>query len=337
MSKGKIGISKKSIGVLLMLLFAFSYSAMQVAVKKAGPNVPMMMKVLVRNVMNMSVIFCFVKAKGVSCYGEKKFQKSLLARDLFSFLGMTTLFYASTYAACQGDITVLHKMSPFFITILACLFLGEKLSKIQIPALLLAGVGAFLVANPKFNSDVTPLVVAFCSALATSCSYTLLSYFKDKVNGLTVIMHFTTFCVVASVCILTFGTYGVPYLVKAGYLAKDSIICKLLCTVCGKFFLPKGWALVYLLLGGLFGTIGQTCATYAYRFAPASEISIYNYSGVIFSMILGCVIAGDKIRPNSIIGGALVIGAAVMVFIYNNKVKSKKVDESPRECAKSIA
>lgn len=44
---------------------------------------------------------------------------------------------------------------------------------------------------------------------------------------------------------------------------------------------------VLLLLIGVFGSLGQAFITYAYRFAPASEISIYNYSGIIFSMILG--------------------------------------------------
>lgn len=46
--------------------------------------------------------------------------------------------------------------------------------------------------------------------------------------------------------------------------------------------------------------------TYAYRFAPASEISIYNYSGILFSIVLGAAILGEPVKSTSILGGALL-------------------------------
>ena len=87
---------------------------------------------------------------------------------------------------------------------------------------------------------------------------------------------------------------------------------------------------VLLLLIGVFGSLGQAFITYAYRFAPASEISIYNYSGIIFSMILGFFILGEPVKFTSVIGGALVAAASVMVYVYNNRSNKKAGDETTK-------
>ena len=89
-------------------------------------------------------------------------------------------------------------------------------------------------------------------------------------------------------------------------------------------------ATAYLLLIGVFGSLGQAFITYAYRFAPASEISIYNYSGIIFSMILGFFILGEPVKFTSVIGGALVAAASVMVYVYNNRSNKKAGDETTK-------
>ena len=75
------------------------------------------------------------------------------------------------------------------------------------------------------------------------------------------------------------------------------------------------------MLISLFGSLGQVFITYAYRFAPASEISIYNYSGILFSILLGAGILGEPVKSTSLLGGALVAVASIMVYIYGNSKK----------------
>ncbi|MFQ8819489.1 MAG: hypothetical protein ACLR8R_10270 [Oscillospiraceae bacterium] len=49
-----------------------------------------------------------------------------------------------------------------------------------------------------------------------------------------------------------------------------------------------------LILIGIFGAGGQIGLTYAYQKAPAAEVSIYDYSGIIFSAILGYVLLDES-------------------------------------------
>lgn len=268
-----------------MLLSAFLFAGMQVLIHMTG-ELPLMEQVFFRNIVSLILCFYLIKRHKLSMFGERKYQPLLFMRSGFGLLGLVSLFYAASRAN-QADVTILSKLSPFLITIFAALFLKEKISKVQVPALLIAFGGAFLVANPAFNSNLFPLFLAFCCAIFSSVSYTLLAYFKDKVDGITVIMHFSTFCVAVAI----------PFIAM-------------------NFVLPSPRQFFLLLLMGTFGGFGQIALTYAYRFAPAAEVSVYNYSGILFSMILGFLVLGQSLPLTSLLGGALVIAASLLIYKY---------------------
>ena len=274
-------LTQKQKGILLMIFSALLFSSMQIAVRLSGGRIPVMEQVFFRNSISLIVAFILIRRNHLSVFGPRKYQKWLFGRSFFGFLGVITVFYASNNAA-QADVAILSKLSPFLVTLFAVIFLKEKLSKVQIPALLLA--------NPSFNSNLWPLAMAFISSLTSGLAYTLLSYFKDKVDALTVIMHCSTFSMVASI----------PFMLA-------------------DFVWPTPFELVCLLAIGLFGSFGQICLTYAYRMAPASEVSVYNYAGIPFSMVLGFLFLGEGISPTSLAGGALVVAASVMVYLYSGR------------------
>ena len=53
-------------------------------------------------------------------------------------------------------------------------------------------------------------------------------------------------------------------------------------------------------------------------------------TGIIFSMILGFFILGEPVKFTSVIGGALVAAASVMVYVYNNRSNKKAGDETTK-------
>ena len=261
------GMSERTKGAVLMCTSAFLFSAMQIPISLSGTTIPIMEQVFFRNIVTLILSFILIMRSGGSLFGTKKNQPLLFVRSAFGFLGLITQFYAVAHAN-QGDVSTMMKLSPFMITLWAAIFLKEKIRKVQVPALLIAFLGAAFVANPAFNSNLFPLFMAFLCAFFSSVSYTLLAYFKNKVDGMTIIMHFSTFCV---------------------------------------------------LLIGVFGGFGQIALTYAYRLATAAEISIYNYSGIVFSIILGYVFLGEVLDVTSVIGCALVIIAALITYIFSGK------------------
>ena len=283
------GMSERTKGAVLMCTSAFLFSAMQIPISLSGTTIPIMEQVFFRNIVTLILSFILIMRSGGSLFGTKKNQPLLFVRSAFGFLGLITQFYAVAHAN-QGDVSTMMKLSPFMITLWAAIFLKEKIRKVQVSALLIAFLGAAFVANPAFNSNLFPLFMAFLCAFFSSVSYTLLAYFKNKVDGMTIIMHFSTFCVLACIPFMIFD-----------------------------FVMPTFKELLLLLLIGVFGGFGQIALTYAYRLATAAEISIYNYSGIVFSIILGYVFLGEVLDVTSVIGCALVIIAALITYIFSGK------------------
>ena len=84
---------------------------------------------------------------------------------------------------------------------------------------------------------------------------------------------------------------------------------------------------LYLLLAGVAAAGGQLSVTAAYRHAPAKEISVFDYSQIIYASLWGMLIFGELPDVMSIIGYVIIIGAAVMRFLVNRRLDRKAARE----------
>ena len=78
------------------------------------------------------------------------------------------------------------------------------------------------------------------------------------------------------------------------------------------------WQILMLLGAGLAATGGQFSITAAYCHAPAREISVYDYSQIIFATLLGVLFLGEVPDIYSFIGYIIIVAMAVLMFLYNN-------------------
>lgn len=283
-------MSNRAKGAIYMILSAFSFALMQVMIAKTADVIPLFEQLFLRNFIAAIIAFVGVKKSKMPVFGKKENRKLLLARSLTGYIGMITLFYASSHAS-QGDVAIIVKMSPFVVTIAAVLFLGEKATKFEGIALVVAFIGAFFVANPEFNSNVFPLIVAFVSCIFAGLAYTFVSALKGKEHPNVIIFFFSV-----TSTVITFP------LMLSDFVVPD---------------LQYG---LMLLSIGIFAAMGQLTLTYSYSMSKATEVSIYNYSGIIFSMILGYLVLGQSMVMTSLIGAVLVIAAGCIAFFGNRKL-----------------
>ena len=66
------------------------------------------------------------------------------------------------------------------------------------------------------------------------------------------------------------------------------------------------------MLAGIGASLGQFSITTAYKFASAKEISVFDYTQVIFAALLGIIFLGEIPKPLSIVGYTIIIGVAVI-------------------------
>ena len=79
------------------------------------------------------------------------------------------------------------------------------------------------------------------------------------------------------------------------------------------------WQTVCMLLAGAAATGGQFTITAAYCYAPAREISVYDYSQIVFSAVFGFLLFGQIPDLFSWIGYAVICGMAVWMFFVDRK------------------
>ena len=77
--------------------------------------------------------------------------------------------------------------------------------------------------------------------------------------------------------------------------------------------------LAVLLLAGVSAAGGQFSITAAYTYAPAREISVYDYSQIIFAALLGFFVFGQVPDMLSWLGYGIICTMAVVMFLYNTR------------------
>lgn len=286
-------MDNKPKAIIFMLLSALCFAFMGVMVRLSG-DIPLFEKVFYRNLISLFVALVIILKSKKRLFGKRENQIYLISRSLSGLLGVVLYFYAIDNLVL-ADASILNKLSPFFVTLFAFIFLKEKLSPIQIPALIAVIVGSILIIKPQFNLEVLPAISGFFSAVFAATAYTILRFLRDKEDYSTIVFYFSLVSVVVIFPIMMMN-YKHPTLVQ--------FIC--------------------LIGTGIFAAIAQFALTLAYKYAPAGEISIYDYSNIIFSSFLGFIFWHEIPDLLSLIGGALIIFAGIAIFMYNNNYINKK-------------
>lgn len=281
-------MDNKPKAVFYMLISAFAFAVMGAMVKLSG-NVPVFEKVFFRNLVSLIVAFYMIKTSRARIWGKKENRKLLTARALLGLVGVVMYFYAISNLIL-ADSAMLNKLSPFFVTLFAAMFLKEKLSPIQIPALVVVFAGALFIIKPQFDLSILPALAGAGSAMTAGAAYTLVRYLKDKEDPATIVFYFS-FVSVAGM---------IPFVLM-------------------DFQMPNLTQLFYLIGTGVFAAIGQFSLTFAYKYAPAAEVSIYNYFSILFSAVIGFFLWGEMPDGLSVLGGILIVAAAGATFWYNNQ------------------
>ncbi len=223
----------------------------------------------------------------------------LFARAISGTLGIFCNFYAISYMGI-ADASILNKLSPFFAIVLSYFLLKEKPRKVEWLAVAVAFVGALFVVKPSFSVEVIPAISGVLGGLGAGIAYTFVRKMgKDGVNSNLIIFFFSAFSCIVTLPVLIFD-YSPMSLAQFGFL----------------------------MLAGASATGGQVFITKAYSKAPAKEISVYDYSIVVFTAILGFLFLDEIPDWLSFIGYFIIIFAAVGNWYFTLRRDRKAKQEA---------
>ena len=281
----------KTKGIIYIIISAFFFALMGLFVKLSG-DLPIIQKSFFRNAVAMIFAFVLITKNKEWALPKGKNISYLLIRAIAGTGGILCNFYALSNMNL-ADASMLNKLSPFFAVIFSLFLLKEKANFKQIFAVTLAFIGALFVMKPTFSFEGVPAFMGFIGGMAAGLAYACVRKLtQNGFKGNLIIFYFSAFS-----CVTT-----LPWLIID--------------------FAPMSasqW--LFLILAGLSASGGQFFITRAYSKAPAKEISVYDYSQIIFTTLLSLVVFGDLPDALSFVGYGIIILAAV--FNAWNSLKNK--------------
>ena len=256
-------MSKKTKAVIFIISAAFFFALMNTFVKLSG-DLPAVQKSFFRNFIALIAAAGILKKTGLGFKPQSENIKLLIVRSITGTVGILGNFYAVGKLGL-ADASMIQKLSPFLAIIFSFLFLKEKVKLYQIFGVLAAFAGSIFVIKPGTDVDVFPALIGVLGACGAGSAYTAVRALGNRgEKGPVIVFFFSAFS-----CVVT-----LPYILF-------------------KYEPMTFYQVSMLLLAGLSAAGGQFSVTAAYSNAPAKEISVFDYSQVIFAAVFGFVFMGD--------------------------------------------
>lgn len=281
-------MSQKNQGIMYIIMAAFFFACMSFFIRKAG-DLPTMQKGFFRNVVAMFVAAVMLLRTEDKFKIKKGSIPSLLMRAICGTIGLICNYYAIDHMNIS-DANILNKLAPFFAIIMSALILNEYANRFEWSMVIVAFIGALFVVKPTLDMKCIPAVVAAIGGLGAGTAYTFVRKLgKQGERGPVIVMFFSTFSCIITLPFVIFDYHPMTLM-----------------------------QLIYLLIAGSCAAAGQFTVTQAYAKAPAKDISVFDYSQVLFAAILGFLFLNQIPDIYSIIGYIIIIGAAIIKWIHRD-------------------
>lgn len=282
-------MNKKTKAILFILSSAFCFALMNAFVRLAG-DIPSVQKSFFRNLVAFFfALIVLIRAKEPVRVASHNLPFYLI-RSVMGTIGILCNFYAVDHLLLS-DASMLNKLSPFFSILFSFLFLKERVKPVQALGILAAFGGALLIIKPGFSAAAFPAFIGMLGGLSAGAAYTAVRYLGQRgERGPVIVLFFSGFsCLVVSP-VLLFDYTPMSF-----------------------------YQLAMLLCAGLAAAGGQFSITAAYSNAPAREISVYDYTQVIFAALLGFLLFQQTPDLWSVLGYVVICGVSVLMFLYNRR------------------
>ena len=234
-------------------------------------------------------------------------------RVICFFFGFSFFYISLTYMSL-AMANALFFSSPFFISILAILFLGEKVGIRRWLAIIVGFLGVYIVLNPNFeNFDYTKLAPVAC-ALFYAISMTITKITSDKDSVYSQMFH------------LYIGAIGISiiFFIFTGKGQFNTFSDPTLQFILREWFTNPTYSWPFIIIMGLVASLSFYFVFSAYSIASPSVVSLFEYSLIIWAIIIGYLLFNDIPTVRTFIGVALIIGAGVYIYI-REKAKDQMI------------
>lgn len=266
-------------GVGHILLATFFFSVMNAGVKLV-PQIPVHEIVFFRALVTLVAGYLALRLKGISAWGNHR--PLLVLRGLVGTCALVTYFYTLHQMPLATAVTVQY-LSPIFTVLVSAVLLKEPPRLIQLPFFAVATFGVAMVKGFDAAIPLSALMVGIVSAFCSGVAYNVIRKLKDHDHPLVVVFYFPL------VTVPIVGPYTLIHWVW-----------------------PSAFELGILVGIGLVTTVAQIFLTRAFQADRAANISLFNYLGLVYALLIGVAFFGELPTLLGLVGLALIVLGVVL-------------------------
>lgn len=284
--------ARPALGVMLKILAVMLFTIMSAIIKATADEVPAGQAVFFRSFFAIPVILIWLVQRGQLNVGLKaKNPMGHVWRGLFGTVAMA-LTFAGLGLLPLPEVTAIGFATPIFTVVLAAVMLGERIRLFRVSAVALGLAGVIIILWPRFGGtddlgDAATLgaILILGATMLRALVQVHLRQLVQNEHTAAIVFYFS---VTASVLALLTAPFG--------------------------WVVPSWGTLGWLVTAGLIGGVAQILVTSSYRFGSVSMLAPYDYTSMLFAIILGYFLFNELPTALVLAGSALVIVAGVLVI-----------------------
>jgi drug/metabolite transporter (DMT)-like permease len=216
-----------------------------------------------------------------------------VVRGLVGVSSMGLGFFALTRLPLPEAI-VLNYAQPLLVVVISALVLGETVRIFRWTAVAVGFVGVLIISWPKLTLLGAPEGIGGDEALGVLAA-------------------------LAAAAISAVALLQVRSLVATDRSSTIVIWFSLTASVAGLLTMPFGWApldgrqIVFLVMSGICGGVAQILMTEAYRHASVATVAPFEYSSILFGLVVGYLLFADVPTGHTLVGGAIVVASGLFI------------------------
>ncbi len=271
-------------GIGLMLVGIFFFALNDALGKWLISTYSLGQLLLVRSAAALVLLAPFIWREGLTPFRAAPRPLIQWLRPVFSTLELGCFYWALAYMPL-ADVMTFYLASPIYVTAVSPFLLGEHVGWRRWAAVIAGFAGVMIALNPSAQS-LTPAAMV---AIVGSVSFSVLMILTRQVRGTSDTVLVTT--------------------QMAGALIAGAVLAPFT-------WVPLTWSDGGLLVVlGAVATAAHICVNRSLKLAPASLVVPYQYTTIVWAIILGYVFFGDIPRTAMLVGAAIIIAAGIYIFI----------------------
>ncbi|TPW31535.1 DMT family transporter [Martelella alba] len=279
-------VSAEARGAFFMTVAMAAFALEDLAVKKASTDIPVGEAAIIYGLIGTLGFALFARHRGERALHPAVFSKVMFLRSVCEIGGR--LFYALALALTPlSNASAILQATPAIVALGAILFFSEQVTARKWLSILAGFVGVLLILRPGLEGFRAGAIFAVLGTVG----------FAGR--------DLATRAAPVSMSTAQIGVLGFSMLTIAGMIL-------LLFSGGATMPAPMTWSVLSIAL--LFGAFAYCCLTLAMRTGRMASVSPFRYSRLLFALVLGVLILGERPDAISLLGSAIIIASGIVVL-----------------------